>query len=232
MPTADSTVKTSVSKGQCIIYSANGLTLVQTETVTITEYRAESETSAAALVSSLYSDDSGTATLYHTTGGGCAIATVKTGSITTAAAHRANEAGFWTVVATKTEYDHVGSDNSWTTSHPAAGNGFTSSQSVAKRILAGGDGNPLRETETVTTTEWRNLTAAQVATLISGLPNDTMSEETWHRTHLATEVEKCVVMVGDRYARNARFVSETEGWTLTQTLTNLAVSGSNWSRVT
>lgn len=232
---ANATVKTTVAKSRSIVYSANGLLLFQGETVTTTEYRGLDEGAACAMVASGFSDQSSTVTYYHSLGDGVANATVTVGTYTSVTAQRINEAGFWRAIETKIEYEPIiPTGSGWTTTAPAAGNGITGSVARKRSVVTVVEGYSLVLMEETTTTEWRNCTAAQVGTLINGIPPDTMTVKTFICRQIATEIGRHMAEAGTRYSRQARYISATEGWTVTQECTTISLDGSlspNWSQL-
>lgn len=231
---ANATVKTTVAKARSIVYSANGILLFQGETVTTTEYRGLDETTACGMVTSGFSDTTHPVTYYHSLSDSVAHATVTEGKYTSVTAQRINEAGFWRAIETKIEYAPIiPTGSGWTTTAPASGNGIVGSVAVKRSVVAVVEGNPLVLKEETTTTEWRNCTAAQVSTLINGIPQDTMTVKTFICRAISTEIGRHMAEAGTRYSRQARYISATEGWTVSQECTAISMDGSlspNWSQ--
>lgn len=233
MAERNNVVGISVSHGVSIAFSAFGLTLKQKEITTVTEYRAESEASAKALAASLFNDTTSKITLFHASeGGGFVMASVMTGKLTTATAHRANEAGMWNVTQTEVEYTWTTPDGTggWSTTRPAAGGGFMSGISRARRVLTTVQGNELVATETTSTREWRGCTASEANSLIINCPNDTLSNKVFVCIRIATEIGQFTAQEGTRYTTDSRYVSDAEGYSVSRHQTTITVSGTNWRK--
>lgn len=224
----------SVAHGSSIAFAAYGLSLKQREKTTVTEYRAQSEASAKELAASLFSDTTSQITLFHASqGGGFVMASVMTGKITTAVAHRVNEAGMWNVTATEVEYYWTAPDGTggWSTVRPAAGNGFVSGISRARRVLTEVNGNALISTESTSTLEWRGCTASEASALVANCPTDTLTNHEWKCTRFFDVLGRFTAQEGTRYTTDSRYVSDAEGYSVSRHITTITVSGSNWSKV-
>ena len=227
-------VELSVSYGQTIAFSAFGKVLKQREVTKITETRgymdgATAQTDAAAA----FADTTTMVTLYQaTTGGGFVMASVITGSITTAVAQRANEANMWKVVKTQTTYSWIApSGNSWSTTRPAAGTGAIVSISTSRRAVTTVDGYTLFQNETTSTREYRGCTAAEADYLLVNRPADTLSDHVWICVRIATEIGRVTIQTGHRYTVDSRFVSDAEGYNVSIHDTEITASGTNWSQL-
>lgn len=229
---ATSNVTLSVQHGQSIAFSAYGIILKQKEVVTVVEERGYTTAeAAAAAAAAAFSDSTGQTTLYHpTSGGGFVMAAVMTGSLTTAVAHRVNEANMFSVTKTTTAYSYTApSGSSWTATRPAAGNGFASSSSRARRILTEISGYALIATETSTTIEWRGCTPTEAALLLANCPQDSLTDHEYKCVRIATELGRFTAQTGTRYNTQTRYISDAEGWSVSRTQTTITVSGTNWS---
>lgn len=227
-------VPTSVSYAQSIAFSAYGLLLKQKEVVEVTEYRGYTDANTAKTdAAAFFADTTGQTQLFHPiSGNGFVMASVMTGSLTTAVAHRVNEANMWAITVTTTTYSWTAPTGSaWTETRPAAGNGFTSGIGKAKRVLTVVEGNPLVSSENTSTQEWRGCTAAEAATLVANCPADSLTTYTFKCTRIATELGRFEAQEGTRYTMESRYISDAEGYSVTKHTTTITVSGSNWSKV-
>ena len=230
-----SDVELSVSHGQTIAFSAFGKVLKQREVTKITETRGYMDgATAQSAAAAAFADTTTMVTLYQATSGGAFVmASVITGSITTAVAQRANEANMWKVVKTQTTYSWTApSGNSWSTTRPAAGNGNIVSISTSRRVVTTVEGNTLYQNETTSTREYRGCTAAEANSLLLNRPTDTLSDHIWHCTHLSTELGRVTIQTGHRYTVDSRFVSDAEGYNVSIHDTEITAGGSNWSETT
>lgn len=228
------TVELSQSHAQSIAFSAFGILLKQREVTTVTEYRGYTDAATAETAAAGYfADTTAMTTLYHaTTGGGFVMASVMTGTLTTAVASRVNEANMWRVVKTATTYSYTSpSGSSWSTTRPSAGTGQIVSISNSRTAVTTVQGNTLFIQETVSTREWRGCTAAEANTLLNGRPSDTLADETWVCRHISTEIGRATIEVGTRYTMDSRFVSDAEGYNVSMHTTTRTASGSNWSKL-
>jgi hypothetical protein len=232
MATAE--VPLSVSHGQTIAYSANGLLLKQKEVVEVTEVRGYTNAaSAKAAAAAAFSDTSKIINLFHTTqGGGFVMASVLSGNITTAVASRANEANMWRVVKTKSTYTHVAPvGGEWSTTRPSAGYGNIVSISNSQRIVTQVEGYTLFAEEVTSTREYRGCTAAEADNLLRNRPADTLVNAVFVCKKIATEIGRVTTQVGKRYTVDSRYVSDTEGLNVSVHETTITVSGTSWSRL-
>lgn len=228
------TVEISVSHGQTIAFSAFGILLKQREVSKITEIRGYmDETTAQTAAAAAFADTTTMVTLYHATvGGGFVMASVLTGTLTTAVASRANEANMWKVVKTETTYSYnAPSGSSWSTTRPAAGLGVIVSIANSRTSVTTVQGNTLYIEQVTSTREWRGCTAAEANTLLNGRPSDTLSDEVWVCKRITTEIGRATIQVGTRYTMDSRFVSDAEGYNVSLHTTTLTASGSNWSKL-
>jgi len=227
-------VPISKSVGQSVAFSAFGILLKQREVVEVTEYRGYADDDTAKdEADEMFADSSAITTLYHaTTGGGFVMASVLTGTMTTAVAHRANEANMWVVTKTKTTYSYnAPTGSAWTTTRPAAGDGFVTGISRSVKVLTEVQGNALRATESASTKEWRGCTAAEASSLVANCPSDSLTNHTYRCVRIATEIGRFEAQSGTRYSMDSRFVSDAEGYNVTMTTTTVSVSGDNWTLV-
>ena len=227
------TVELSVSHGQTIAFSAFGILLKQREVAKVTEYRGYmDETTAQTAAAGMFADTTSMVTLYHaTTGGGFVMASVLSGTLTTAVASWANEAKMWKVVKTETTYSYnAPSGSSWSTTRPSAGNGQVISISTSRRAITTVEGFTLFANETVSTREYRGCTAAEANTLLNNKPVDTLADHVWRCVSVATELGRVTIETGHRYTVDSRFVSDAEGYNVSIHDTYITASGTNWSQ--
>lgn len=229
-----STVEISVSHGQTIAFSAFGILLKQREVSKITEIRGYmDETTAQTAAAAAFADTTTMVTLYHATvGGGFVMASVLTGTLTTAVASRANEANMWKVVKTTTTYTYTSpSGSSWSTTRPSAGTGNIISISNSRRAITTVGGYTLFAQETTSTREYRGCTAAEANYLLVNRPADTLADHIWRCVHVATELGRVTIQTGHRYTVDSRFVSDAEGYNVSIHDTEITASGTNWSQL-
>lgn len=227
-------VELSVSHGQTIAFSAFGILLKQREITKISEVRGYMDgATAQSAAAAAFSDSTAMTTLYHTTvGGGFVMASVVTGSITTAVAQRANEANMWKVVKTTTTFSYTSpSGSSWSTTRPSAGSGNIISISNSRTAVTTVEGYTLFTQETTSTREYRGCTASEANILLNNRPDDTLQDSVWVCKKIATEIGRVTIQVGHRYTVDSRFVSDAEGYNVSIHDTEITASGTNWSRL-
>ena len=238
----DITVKVSQESSSTILYSESSSSLIkQIETVTTIEHRGLTQGAAEDLCSASTTNLVQT-TYYKTIDGEVKSFTATTGSKKDWTISRDGDSEAFTATERTTAWSmSPTTPTGWSTTNPSVGggggggggsSGFVSGLSRTRRILTEVSGNELIATETDETTEWRGLSATDAASLVTNCPADSLVDRVYKCTHLATEIGRYTAQSGARYSIQARFVSDTEGWSVTRTQTTIAVAGSNWSLVT
>ena len=236
---ADITVKVSQESSSTILYSESSSSLIkQIETVTTIEHRGLTQSAAEGLCSPTTTDLVQT-TWYKTIDGEVKSFTATTGSKKDWTIARDGDSEAFTATERTTLWVmNPSSPSGWSTTNPSGGgggggsSGFVSGLSRTRRILTEVSGNELIATETDETTEWRGLSAAEAAYLVNTCPADSLVDREYVCRRIATEIGRYTAQSGTRYSIQARFVSDTEGWSVTRTQTTIAVAGSNWSVAT
>lgn len=220
-----------------VAYSADGLILRQVVSTVVTEYRGLTR-HAAALLSTLTSDDTTRTIYYHGIGAYTGTGShriyseyvacgVTTGVKHDYAAARANEADGWKVVHTQTTYS-AGATNDWTTTRPSAAttSGIVTGRSSSSSYLYAYNHNPIYTTETSTTTEYRFLTKSEAETMVSQNNTNNTQMNKWL---YGSSTVYAYAWKGTAKTATSRYIDADNGFTVTVTEKTVSAQGTNWT---
>ena len=218
---------TSLHGGSTIAYSANGLILRQREDVKTEECRGLTE-AAALLLKGLESDNTSSVIHYKAVGdnGEYAVVGLVFGTKVTVSALRANEAAGWIATISTVTYSADSADG-WTTTRPSSASSagvVIDFQQTSERLYsalatastAAGYGIAvLYQNADITTREYRFLTQAEAASLVSTLNASHIGAASVAQITVGGVTPKVEFKNYTLKKASARYVSPESGWTVT-----------------